>query len=563
MLPSRWLLVSAVAVAVLVGSCSSATAQCNAGTCDGCCTESGACESGTDRAACGFGGGLCRSCAATDVCTSGVCVAPSAGGGGGSDGGADDGGSGGGAGGGGGGGAPQGACAGTLIACGSTCVDHLADPSNCGGCGRVCGQGQVCNRGTCETLPADCTAAANGCGPGLSCDPATKTCTGGCRLVTDCPLGATCSAPTCACPTGQHACGQVCVPDDALASCGTRCQACVVPAGGTVACMNGQCTSECGPGFADDAGVCADVDECQASPAPCSPQAICTNTVGGFSCACGPGFTGDGGVCADVDECLTGNGGCHPSAACTNTDGGRTCACNPGFTGDGGVCADVNECLTGNGGCASNATCANTDGGRTCTCPTGYMGNGVTCTDINECATNNGGCSANATCTNTPGSRTCACNQGYTGNGVTCTQQKAGEACAVAQPITPPAVNGNTTLLSQTTVGFTNDMATTCAGASTVGPDRVYSFALPAGRQLRVSITVGLPQWDPVLYFVASPFTNCRATGTACLASSDVSGGETASYRNNTGSTQTIYVVVDSKSAGVSGTYSAFFYLDL
>jgi hypothetical protein len=79
-----------------------------------------------------------------------------------------------------------------------------------------------------------------------------------------------------------------------------------------------------------------------------------------------------------------------------------------------------------------------------------------------------------------------------------------------------------------------------------------------AGRASRV----GLPQWDVVPYFVATPFTNCRATGTTCLASSDTTSGETASYRNTTGATQTVYVVVDSKSASVSGSYSAFFYLD-
>jgi len=41
---------------------------------------------------------------------------------------------------------------------------------------------------------------------------------------------------------------------------------------------------------------------------------------------------------ADVNECDEHNGGCHCLAICTNTVGSFTCACKKGYTGDGSIC---------------------------------------------------------------------------------------------------------------------------------------------------------------------------------------------------------------------------------
>jgi len=42
----------------------------------------------------------------------------------------------------------------------------------------------------------------------------------------------------------------------------------------------------------------ADLDECaDTSTNDCSPNAICTNTAGGFTCACKPDYEGDGRTC--------------------------------------------------------------------------------------------------------------------------------------------------------------------------------------------------------------------------------------------------------------------------
>ena len=46
--------------------------------------------------------------------------------------------------------------------------------------------------------------------------------------------------------------------------------------------------------------------------------------------------------CVDIDECNT-QSPCHASALCTNTLGSFTCACNPGYSGNGVTCNG--ECI--------------------------------------------------------------------------------------------------------------------------------------------------------------------------------------------------------------------------
>src|SRR5205809_731246 len=62
-----------VAVAVSVGSCSSATKACGPGACDGCCDEAGECHAGTGLFECGNGGKACVACAANEVCADFAC----------------------------------------------------------------------------------------------------------------------------------------------------------------------------------------------------------------------------------------------------------------------------------------------------------------------------------------------------------------------------------------------------------------------------------------------------------------------------------------------------------
>jgi hypothetical protein len=155
---------------------------------------------------------------------------------------------------------------------------------------------------------------------------------------------------------------------------------------------------------------CVDVNECMADPAPCSPQANCSNAVGWFNCsACAPGYAGNGFVCVDVDECAAGTAACSPLVTCTNLPGTYACgSCPSGYTGDGYVCTDINECATSNGGCYVDtfcadqapganwtcldtlvraASCNNTAGGFACgPCPAYYEPFGAGCLPVDGCA---------------------------------------------------------------------------------------------------------------------------------------------------------------------------------
>lgn len=92
-------------------------------------------------------------------------------------------------------------CAGGLTLCGTTCVSTQGDPENCGSCGNRCDPGQYCRAGVCTS---ECTPIAESCnnrdddcngiidnGVSRPCDTAcgagTQTCTNG--------VWGTCTAP--------------------------------------------------------------------------------------------------------------------------------------------------------------------------------------------------------------------------------------------------------------------------------------------------------------------------------------------------------------------------------
>ena len=118
--------------------------------------------------------------------------------------------------------------------------------------------------------------------------------------------------------------------------------------------------------------------------ANCDVNAICTNTIGSFTCECNDGYTGSGEVCF-LDVCGDGAHTCHADAICSNTIDGYVCSCNDGFYGDGTDCDDVDECHEGDHLCGTphigeysviyiNATCVNNYGGYDCECDTGDDG---------------------------------------------------------------------------------------------------------------------------------------------------------------------------------------------
>ena len=79
-------------------------------------------------------------------------------------------------------------------------------------------------------------------------------------------------------------------------------------------------------------GECGDVDECSSDIDDCSPDELCFNTVGSWSC-CLPGYQlgDDGQTCTDIDECQSGpDSVCPQGQTCFNTPGSKVC-CEDGL----------------------------------------------------------------------------------------------------------------------------------------------------------------------------------------------------------------------------------------
>jgi len=55
-----------------------------------------------------------------------------------------------------------------------------------------------------------------------------------------------------------------------------------------------------------------------------------------FLCSCPSGF--DGSICHNIDECERETNNCHLYAICTDTIGSFTCTCKPGYSGNGVQC---------------------------------------------------------------------------------------------------------------------------------------------------------------------------------------------------------------------------------
>ncbi len=268
---------------------------------------------------------------------------------------------------GGGGGAPA-ACPGALLSCGEVCVDARFDLENCGMCGTACAAGEVCSQGKCGV---ECSGGTSKCEVPASPDPGAPTTVrcvdlnvdsahcGGCGLV--CGAGNVCSAGKCgsSCVGGTTLCGNVCT--NTLfdpANCGMCGNACVVGANTKVGCATGSCITACTGSFLDcndlDSDGCevapvSDVKNCGGCNKPCAAIANGTVTCSNAACAvqtCNATF----GNC----DKLVGNG-CEASLL-TDSFNCAFCgnACGAGKKCDGGVCvqASFTSCLAtlqGNG----------------------------------------------------------------------------------------------------------------------------------------------------------------------------------------------------------------------
>lgn len=479
------------------------------------------------------------------------------------------------------------------------CVDPFASLEHCGRCGGACGQGEVCNRGVCQVLPLDCTQGP-GCGAGYYCDPVTRRCMTGCRLVADCPMGATCStAGTCQCPSGQHACGQQCVSDTAITSCGSSCQVCPQPANSTATCTTGGCGFTCASGFTRSGSACVDINECATNNGGCSANAACTNTVGSRTCACNSGFTGDGVTCTDVDECATNNGGCSANATCTNTPGSRTCTCNVGFVGDGVTCVvrpggETCELATP---ISSGQTIASTTVGA----QVNYSGSGVgvvcdvsnqpdlvfsasvapgtrgrfsfsgaTSMDVDLIAGAASTCNLNPRvcwASGTPTSNTVSFVNGQTtpqnifaivGGAAapgpfSITYQQATVAADDACSTAVSTLTNGQTLTNQSLAGFAFDYECRFTTANTAGADRVYRATVPASNRLVSTMTPA--GFNGRLSIIEGPAAVCDSPARRCLSTTTSTGAIVGRALNFTGASREYFVVAGNETAA-SGTFS-------
>lgn len=158
-----------------------------------------------------------------------------------------------------------------------------------------------------------------------------------------------------------------------------------------------------------------DQNECRDSP--CGENAICTDTVGSFTCTCLPDYSGDPFKgCADINECDVLEHPCGDSAICENAVPGYNCKCPQGFQGkpDSKVACeqvDVNILCQSNFDCTNNAECIENQ----CFCLDGFEPIGSNCIDVDECRTHEDLCGVHSVCINTPGSFMCSCENGYVG----------------------------------------------------------------------------------------------------------------------------------------------------
>ncbi|MBL8679043.1 MAG: DUF4215 domain-containing protein [Myxococcales bacterium] len=196
--------------------------SCVAGRCTLVCTAptvpcGGRCvNTMTDSSHCGMCG---RACASPMTCAAGACACPMG-----------------------------------TTSCSAICVDATRDPNNCGACGTMCRADQTCSMGRCV-----CAAGRAECS-GACVDTATSpTNCGACGFACRGPDGGTaltCSGGMCGggtCPAGTHLCVGSCLSNDSVASCGTRCTACLPVLNATPTCTGGMCGFACNPGWVRNA----------------------------------------------------------------------------------------------------------------------------------------------------------------------------------------------------------------------------------------------------------------------------------------------------------------------
>jgi hypothetical protein len=230
----------------------------------------------------------------------------------------------------------QAICGGGYLLCDYDCVDPIVDPYNCGSCGLVCMEDEVCYMGICraesEIESLEYVTALN------RYEPESARTWDRLRTFETDELEA-CEA------RGQielTRCGEDCVNTLTDRShCGECFNSCTF---GTF-CRSGECTPECPPGLTNCDGMCVNLLtfrlHCGACNRPCESGQMCDGGVCVLSCR--PGLTACGGSCVNVrfdrENCGDCGQACAAGEACVNSECTSEC---PGDEANcSGVCVDL------------------------------------------------------------------------------------------------------------------------------------------------------------------------------------------------------------------------------
>jgi len=269
----------------------------------------GACVStDTDEAHCGVCG---RACAAGQTCTAGACTGAVT-------------------------------CPAGQTRCGEACSDPRTDPLHCGMCNRACPAGQACSAGSCVSARAACPTGQTDCapfGPAAVC-VALATDVANCGACNrPCPVGLTCTAGVCVCPTGQTLCGRACVdPQADSAHCGGCGRACT----GGQTCQTGACRCPAGRTLCN--GACVDGQSDESHCGACGTACAAGQTCQAGRCACPTGQMscgeGDAARCIDPMTDRAHCGMCGRACPAGQPCAAGACACPTGRATCGDVCVD-------------------------------------------------------------------------------------------------------------------------------------------------------------------------------------------------------------------------------
>jgi len=347
-------------------------------------------------------------------------------------------------------------CAAEELSCDGACADPMSDPRHCGGCGIACGDGEVCDGGSCVIAcprgqaacdgacvnlaesEDHCGACGNACGAGetcidgacsISCPAGQTVCDGACVFLDTsrshcgacgnaCAAGEVCADGACRaqCPAGQRACEGGCHDTETSRF---HCGACGVACAEDQVCVDGSCTIACPPGFTNCDGVCRalsiDEENCGACGWSCRVDEVCDDGV--CTIGCPPNLEPCGGACRDVRNdrmnCGTCGNVCGTDEICV--DGACTLSCS-GFESDvcNGACTNTDYDPLNCGACGTVCAPGEVCDEGTCTTfcgPNSALCDGTTCTSLNNdpenCGECGNSCSAGATSTGVCAEGTC------------------------------------------------------------------------------------------------------------------------------------------------------------